>query len=129
MKAQVETREDVVVVSISGCLNYEALDAFRLHCKQLVTGKRVVVNLDGLNFVGSSGITDFVDTLIDMRQTAAGQLELCGVGSEFRRIFSSSPLSTVTVHASQSEALTALATRLTAAGSQVPQDFIEDQEQ
>ena len=129
MKAQVETREDVVVVSISGCLNYEALDAFRVHCKRLVTGKRVVINLDGLNFVGSSGITDFVDTLVDMRQTADGQLTLCGVGSEFRRIFSSSPLSTVSVHETQSEALSALTTRISASSPQIPQDFIEDQEQ
>ncbi len=52
MKALWKPHDDVLVVSISGCLNYEALDAFRIHYKRFVAGKRVVVNLGGFELCG-----------------------------------------------------------------------------
>ena len=51
-------------------------------------GKRVVVDMEGLNFVGSSGITHFIRSLYELQERGMAVPHLCNVKSEFKKIIS-----------------------------------------
>jgi anti-anti-sigma factor len=48
--------------------------------------KRIIFNLENLEFVGSSGISSFVQTLKEFNANATTKPRYCNVKSEFRRI-------------------------------------------
>ena len=81
--------EDVSVFRFNGFLNYESIARVR----SVFSGKtkddnKLVFNLSDLNFVGSIGITDFVEVIIQINLESAKGVALCGVSSEFQRIIS-----------------------------------------
>lgn len=87
MQARVEDMGDVVVVSLLGFLDFESVDPFRKYCLTQLVNKRVIFNLCELNFVGSSGITTFLETMKQYRVLAPLQPRFCGLSSEFKRLF------------------------------------------
>src|SRR4029077_4833578 len=97
MEANFERRGEVVVVELKGRLNFEVAGSFRKTCLERLTSERVVFDLRGLNFVGSLGLKDFVDTLDQMSQTSLLGVKFSGVGSEFRRLFEASGISTLSI--------------------------------
>ena len=95
MKTQIKKIGDTVVVSMDGRLDFEAQEPLRKDLSKLIqrvvaptdsTPKKVIFNLEGLEFVGSSGISSFVQTLKDFNQRSPEKPRYCNVKSEFRRV-------------------------------------------
>lgn len=122
MEARVEKHGDVVVVHLIGCLDYETLDPFRTTCLEHLSKENVVFNLAHLNFVGSSGITSFVDAMVELKAVKKKNFKFCSVSSEFRRIFAASEVRDIEIFDSQQHAC--LSFQLNSMGQGVPQSFI-----
>jgi anti-anti-sigma factor len=84
LRASLVNQGEVTVIALEGKLDFENQDILRESIVKLTTqGKRVVVDMEGLNFVGSSGITHFIRSLYEFQERG-----LCNVKSEFRKIIS-----------------------------------------
>ncbi len=87
MDANFRLSGGVVVVELSGRLDFQSAEPFRKACLENLVSQRVVFDLKDLNFVGSLGLTDFVQTLGSMAQHSPSAVRFCRVGPEFRRLF------------------------------------------
>jgi anti-anti-sigma factor len=87
MQAKFAKCEDVVVVELNGRLDFETTEPFRRTCLEKLISEKVVFDLRNLNFVGSLGLKDFVETLDHMARESRPGVKFCGVSSEFRRMF------------------------------------------
>lgn len=92
MEANFSVSSGVVVVELKGRLDFETSEPFRRTCLERLVQEKVVFDLKHLNFVGSLGLKDFVDTLDSMAQKSGLGVRFCGVSSEFRRLFEASGL-------------------------------------
>ncbi len=92
MEANFMVSSGVVVVELKGKLDFETSEPFRRTCLERLVQEKVVFDLRNLNFVGSLGLKDFVDTLDNMSQKTMSGVRFCGVSSEFRRLFEASGL-------------------------------------
>jgi len=98
MKTNIKKNGDTVVVSLDGTLDFETAAPFREDLAKIIRGpknapvktdstpKKIIFNLENLEFVGSSGISSFVQTLKDFNRTSDVKTRYCGVKSEFRQI-------------------------------------------
>src|SRR5690606_29198784 len=88
-KTRISVQGDFTVVELSGYLDFEAanpiahtIDGIYKENKQA----KVVINMTGLEFVGSSGISSFVKNLRVFNKLKM-KPAYCGVKSEFVRLF------------------------------------------
>ncbi|MCO5143090.1 MAG: STAS domain-containing protein [Oligoflexia bacterium] len=89
LRASVLNQGEITVIALEGKLDYESQDILRDNILQLSReGKKVVVDMEGLNFVGSSGITNFIRSLYEIQERGLTIPHLCNVKSEFRKIIS-----------------------------------------
>src|SRR5690606_21091001 len=89
MKAKVHQDGEVTVVEISGYLDFESAAPLRHSIDVLYQKNRnakVVIDLKGLEFVGSSGVSSFVKSL-RVFNNMKNKPCYCGVKSEFLRLF------------------------------------------
>ncbi|HRK01535.1 MAG TPA: STAS domain-containing protein [Oligoflexia bacterium] len=89
MKTQVRNTGGKTVISIEGKLDFESSDTFRqwlLGFSRTATSGPVVFDLGALQFVGSSGITQFIESLKDYNRRATIKPVYSNVSSEFRRM-------------------------------------------
>ncbi len=90
MKAFVKRRNDVLVIVIDGHLSFEQNIPFKKKLQETITDKRkrhkVVFNLQNLNFVGSSGIKDFIQILKEYNKMNP-RPRFCGLKREFQWMF------------------------------------------
>ena len=94
MKTQIKKDGDTVVVSIDGKIDYETQvplkdELQRLAQKNQKTDSvpaKVIFNLKNLEFVGSSGISNLVQTLKDFNHRSEIKPRYCHVKSEFQKI-------------------------------------------
>ena len=90
MKARVRTdASGNITIHIEGGLNYENSIPFRKELEALTEENpmsQITLDLDSLDFVGSSGIGLFVETLKTINQKK-DQIRLCNVKSEFLKVF------------------------------------------
>jgi len=92
MKARIRNTDESVIISIDGKIDYETQDEVcglinRILSNQKNTPSRnIILNFQGLEFVGSSGITQFVQSLKALHQQTDVVPKYCGVRSEFRKI-------------------------------------------
>ena len=105
MEANFEMRGEVLVVELKGRLDFETSEPFRRTCLEKLLREKVVFDLKALNFVGSLGLKDFVDTMDHMSQQSQPGVRFCGVSSEFRRLFEASGLAGLTIYESRDKAL------------------------
>jgi anti-anti-sigma factor len=87
MQAKVENRNGIYVVSLSGQMNFEAADSLKTNCLQNFENLDVIFNLRDLSFVGSSGITPFLELLSELSRRSGPKFKICSVCSEFMRLF------------------------------------------
>lgn len=107
MQARVIRHGDIVVIQLSGRVDVETAEPFRKTCLNHLLSEKVVFDFLSLSFVGSSGIIAFLETMQEFaRQNTVG-FRLSAVGSEFRKIFAASELSTVEIHDSYQAAIAA----------------------
>jgi len=89
LRASLVNQGDITVIALEGKLDFENQDILRESIINLTRqGKRVVVDMEGLNFVGSSGITHFIRSLYELQERGMAVPHLCNVKSEFRKIIS-----------------------------------------
>ena len=93
MKARIKNNRDSIVLYIDGKVDYESQDGVCTFITKTIeknlkdeTPRKVIVNLENLDFVGSSGITQFVQNLKIIHQEAGIAPKYCGVKSEFQKI-------------------------------------------
>ncbi|MBI2712086.1 MAG: STAS domain-containing protein [Bdellovibrio sp.] len=93
MKTQIKKKGDTIVVTMDGQLDFGTHVPLREDLNKLIhssktdsTPKKIIVNLENLEFVGSSGISSFVQTLKAFTQESPTRPRFCNVKSEFRRI-------------------------------------------
>lgn len=84
MQSRLRKDGDIHIIQIYGHLNYEQVDQFNQVCNQLLDEK-VVFNFDGLQFVGSSGITSFFAAIENLAKRSRIRPKVCCMSLEFRR--------------------------------------------
>jgi anti-anti-sigma factor len=105
MEAKVESRDGIYVVSLAGQLDFESADALRNNCRQMFSDKKVIFNLEALNFVGSSGLTPFLDLLKDMKKNLGKNVKICAAQKDFVRLFETGgDLSQIEIYESEEKA-------------------------
>lgn len=87
MEAKVEKKDDVFVVSLYGQMDFESADSLKEKCLKNFDEKNLIFNLRNLNFVGSSGITPFLELLAELSRKLGPRFKICSVGNEFMRLF------------------------------------------
>ncbi len=93
MKTEIKKMGDAIVVSVEGKLNFETNEPFRKDLGKLIdrtktdsVPKRIIFDLENLDFVGSSGITGFVQTLKDFNDRVDLKPKYAAVKSEFKKV-------------------------------------------
>lgn len=87
LRASLVNKGDVTVIALEGKLDFENQDILKENISTLMKqGRKVVVDMEGLNFVGSSGITHFIRSLYEFQESGYLVPRLCNVKSEFRKI-------------------------------------------
>lgn len=93
MKTQVKKIGDTMVVSMDGQLDFEGQEPLRENLNRILNqaktdsvASKIIVNLENLEFVGSSGISSFVQALKDFSAHAPTRPRYCNVKNEFRRM-------------------------------------------
>lgn len=89
LRASLLNQGEVTVIALEGKLDIESQDVLRENILSLTKqGRKVVVDMEGLHFVGSSGITMFIRSLYEFQERGLTVPKLCNVKSEFRKIIS-----------------------------------------
>lgn len=93
MKTQIKKDGDTLVVSIDGKLDFEASGTLKEDLSRLVrqsrtdtTPRKIIFNMEKLDFVGSSGISSFVQALKDFNVQSPTRPRYCSVKSEFQKV-------------------------------------------
>jgi anti-anti-sigma factor len=93
MKTQVKKIGDTLIVSMNGKLDFETSMPLREDLSKIIretrtdsSPKKIIFNLEKLDFVGSSGISNFVQTLREFNQAAPIKPRYCNVKSEFQKV-------------------------------------------
>jgi anti-anti-sigma factor len=107
MQARINRHGEIVVVYLSGRVDVETAEPFREACLNQLVSVKVVFDFKHLSFVGSSGLLPFLETIQEFAGRNANGFKFCGVGSEFRRVFSSTALSEVQIFDSDVQAVQA----------------------
>lgn len=93
MKTSFKKIGDTMVVSMDGRLDFETQEPLKQDLAKIINHtqtdeapRKIIFNLENLEFVGSSGISSFVQTLKDFNTRAPNKPRYCNVKSEFRRV-------------------------------------------
>jgi anti-anti-sigma factor len=93
MKTQIKKNGDTIIVSMDGILDFETHAPLREDLSKLIdqaqtdsVPKKIIFNLENLEFVGSSGISSFIHLLKEFNSHSPTRPRYCNVKSEFRRI-------------------------------------------
>ena len=107
MQARFKNENDIKIVELFGRVEIEASESFRANCLNGLQGQKVIFDLAGLNFVGSTGILAFLESLQDFAMQNPNRFKFCHVGSEFKKIFAATSLNCIEVFESLQMAVTA----------------------
>lgn len=97
MQARYRTEADIAIIELFGRVEIESAESFKKDCLQRLQGHKVIFDLAGLNFVGSTGILAFLEALQDFAMQNPNMFKMCYVGSEFRKIFAATSLSCIEI--------------------------------
>lgn len=93
MNTKISKVGDTTVVEVTGHLDFETAEPLRERLVRLArtvatdsVPQKVIFNLENLEFVGSSGISSFVQTLKEFSDRSSLRPRYCNVKSEFRRV-------------------------------------------
>ncbi len=105
MEVRILLDGDVAVVSLSGRIEIEKAQSFKIACLQNFKNKKIVFCMKNLNFVGSSGIQSFFGILNDLNASNKMNAKIAGLNPDFQRLFSFTECSNLEVHESVEGAL------------------------
>ncbi len=92
------------VVQISGRIELEKTHAFREACLQSLQDEKVIFLLDRLQFVGSTGMTEFFECLYDVESMKGCGVKLVGLSADFKRFVTVTKASQLKLHETLEEA-------------------------
>ncbi len=87
MEAKLDRCGEVVVVTINGRLDIDKTKPFQEACFKNLLDKKVVFNLQPLNFVGSTGIQNFFQALKEIHSKNKFGLRIAGMTVDFQRLW------------------------------------------
>lgn len=105
MEAKLKNQGEVTIITIQGSLNIEQTQPFREACLRHLLGKKVVFNMEKAAFVGSTGLTAFLETIRTLSEENQHGLKVVGVQAEFKRIFQNLEIQKLQMHDSVAGAL------------------------
>ena len=94
MKSNIKKVGDTIVVTVDGKLDYETQDSFKANLKKMASAKnntdstptKVIFDMEKLEFVGSSGITQFIETLKEFGENTDKKARILKASSEFKKV-------------------------------------------
>ena len=96
MKSQIKKVGEAIVVDVDGKLDYETQDAFKERLRELAMKRnqsktdsvptQIIFNMEKLEFVGSSGITQYIQTLKDFAHKTDEKAKIMNASSEFKKV-------------------------------------------
>jgi anti-anti-sigma factor len=93
MKTLIRRDGDTLVINVNGKIDHEAQEKMKENLKSLLkpersdsVPKQIIFNMEKLEFVGSSGISAFIQTLKDFNTQTENRPRYCHVRNEFKRI-------------------------------------------
>jgi anti-anti-sigma factor len=92
MKALIKQEGEVFVIHLKGHVDMDSTEPFRKTVLSHLKKEKVIFNLNELSFVGSNGITPFIETLVELTNLGQGRVHFCHLSSEFQRIFEASDI-------------------------------------
>jgi len=98
MEAKIQRHGDITVVQLRGQIDLEKNQNFRQFCLRQLADKKVIFCLEGLQFVGSSGIQVFFRTLQDVHARNKHGIKVSGLKPDFLRVFRYTAVSDLDVH-------------------------------
>ena len=87
MEAAIRKEGEITIVTLKGYLDFETSEPFKKTCFHHLIHNNVIFDLRGLNFIGSSGLTPFIEVLRLFSSQNSLATKFCGLNSEFRRFF------------------------------------------
>ncbi len=91
MKISLKKTGDTTTISMSGYLDLRSADSLknrmRAYFSQSDVSGKILFNLDGLKYIGSSGIRDFISMLEEFYNDEGSEIRCSGVNDEFKKIF------------------------------------------
>jgi len=92
MKTQIRKQGDTIVVTMDGRLDFETHVPLREDLSKIIRqtktdqAAKIIFDLEKLEFVGSSGISSFVQTLKEFNSVSPKKPAYCNVKNEFKRV-------------------------------------------
>lgn len=105
MEAKVKSHGEVTIITIQGPLEIERTQPFREVCLKHFLNKKVIFNMESANFVGSTGLHAFLDTIKVISEENQHGLKVVGVKPEFRRILMNLEFQKLQIHESEEGAV------------------------
>lgn len=104
MQALMKQKGEWTVVTMKGRIELEKATAFREACLKALSAKKVVFEMTHLQFVGSTGMTEFFQCLADMQNQNGCSVRMVGLSEDFKRFVSVSSAATLKMYAGLEEA-------------------------
>lgn len=86
MNATIDWDKDIMVVQLSGTLDFDKAYEFREKGLKHFIKDKVILSLKDLDFVGSTGMSSFVQTLAEISLQNPNGLQVCNVSLEYMRM-------------------------------------------
>lgn len=105
LKTNISHEGDITILEFQGKLNFE--DTVQLHediSALLQLNRQVVIDFNELDFVGSSGIVGFLQTIREVGLKHGRMPRFCNVGREFRQILEALRIGADSIHESRTAA-------------------------
>lgn len=109
MQALLKSQGEITIVTIQGSLHIEKTQPFREICLKHFLTKKVIFNMEQTNFVGSTGIQAFLETVKTITEENEFGLKLVGVKSEFRKILQNIENNKLQIFESEASAINSFA--------------------
>lgn len=107
MQALVKKRGEWTVVTMKGRIELEKTSAFREACLKSLSNGSVIFELSKLQFVGSTGMTEFFQCVADVQNMNNCQVRLVGLSDDFKRFITISSAATIQAFGKIEEAFSA----------------------
>lgn len=93
MKTRIQKIGDTIIVNVDGKLDYETQIPLKEDLQKLIqnskkdsVSKKIIFDFENLQFVGSSGISNFIQTLSEFNSQTSVKPRYCNVSNDFKRV-------------------------------------------
>lgn len=105
MEARLKNEGEVTIVTLKGRMEIEAAQTFKVACRKHFSDKKIVFNMTGVSFVGSTGIQSFLEAIKFVSEQNQKGIKVSGVSPELKRMFDAYELSQLEFFSTDEEAV------------------------